>query len=312
MTKVESVRNSEERTLLLDSGGFVTDRRISPQARRMLADLGFRAMDQMGYVSMSLGGIDFSLGTGFLKKATTGLSFPLITSNLVYRESGLPFGDKYFIADAGDLKVGILGVMPADAFENMHADPYRDRLEIIPPEKALEALIPELKKKTDILVVLSQCGFDATNSIVDNLDGIDFAIIGGIKEEEIAKIPCGVDPEGKEFLSKDGKTLLMQVGRQGESLGLARLTLDGEGRIIQRRGEIIPVNGTVEPDERIAGITGDDMYVTVRNQREKEKEKREKEIMQEFEKLRRMTPGEYKEYIQRQPVRRAKPEVIYD
>lgn len=305
MTKVESVRNSEERTLLLDSGGFVTDRRISPQARMSIAELGLRAMDQMGYVSMNLGGIDFSLGTGFLKKVTTDLSFPLITSNLVYRESGLPFGDKYFIADAGDLKVGILGVMPTDAFENMHADPYRDRLEIIHPEKALEALIPELKKKTDILVLLSQCGFDATNLIVDNLDGIDFAIIGGIKEEEIAKIPCGADLEGKEFYSQDRKTLLMQVGRQGESLGLARITVDGEGRIIQRKGEIISVNRSVEPDERIAGITGDDMLVTIRNEREKAKEKREKEVMKEFEKLRRMTPEEYKEYIKRKPVKRA-------
>ena len=143
---------------------------------------------------------------------------------------------------------------------------------------------------------------------MDNLDGIDIAIIGGIREEEIDKIPCGADPEGKEFFSRDNKTLLMQAGRQGESLGLARLTLDGEGRIIQRRGEIIPVNGTVEPDERIAGITGDDMFVTIRNEREKEKEKREKEIMKEFEKLRSMTPEEFIEYSKGNPVRRAEKE----
>jgi len=313
MTEVESVRNADERTLLIDCGGIVPTRRVSLTAKKMITDIGLRAMDQMGYACMNLGGIDFSLGVDFLKKVTSDLNFPIVTSNLVYREGGLHFGKEYVIVGSGGIKVGILGVMPLDVFENKSAELIGKSLEIIPPEKALTFLIPELKKKTDVIVLLSQCGIEATNLLLENLDGIDLAIIAGIKDDEyvLKKAPCG-GQDGEKSFQTDSKTLIMQASSQGESLGLARLTLNGDGQIIKRQGEMIAIDKSVVSDERIASITGDDIYVTVRQEREKRKEKREKEIIQEFEKLRRMTPEEYKEYIQKEPVKRGEMEVKYD
>lgn len=296
---VNSIRSDEARALLLDCGGFFPTRGLSQQSKGMIADLGFQAMNRMGYAAMNLGTIDFSLGIDFLNKVTSAITFPLVTSNLVYKESGLPFGKKYVIESAGDVKVGILGVMPADAFENLPAVLTRATLEIIPPEKALEDLIPEIKKKADIVILLSQCGLEATTLLVDNHDDIDLAIIGGVKKGELAekKIPCGKGPEGEEPLSTYKKALVMLVGWRGQSLGSVRLTIDSAGQVIQRQGKMIPVNDSVAADERIAKITGEDIYKKIMQEKKMRKEKRLMEISREIEELRKLTP---EEYIERQ------------
>ena len=270
-------------------------RRLSPQSTRMIADLGLQAMDQMGYAAMNLGVIDFSLGIDFLKKVTSQTTIPLVTSNLVYKESGLPFGKKYVIASTGDVKVGILGIMPADTFENLPTVLTRDALEIIAPEKTLKDLIPQVKNEADIIVLLSQCGLEATNFLIDNLDGIDLAIIGGVKKGELAgkKGPCGGGSDGEEPLRADKKALIMLVGRQGESLGSVLFTIDAAGQVIQRQGKMIPVDKSVAPDVQIAGITGDDIYKKIMQEKKMRQEKRRMKIAREIKELRKLTPEEY-------------------
>ena len=270
-------------------------RRLSPQSTRMIADLGLQAMDQMGYAAMNLGVIDFSLGIDFLKKVTSQTTIPLVTSNLVYKESGLPFGKKYVIASTGDVKVGILGIMPADTFENLPTVLTRDALEIIAPEKTLKDLIPQVKNEADIIVLLSQCGLKATNLLIDNLDGIDLAIIGDVKKGELAgkKGPCGGGSDGEEPLRADKKALIMLVGRQGESLGSVLFTIDAAGQVIQRQGKMIPVDKSVAPDVQIAGITGDDIYKKIMQEKKMRKEKRRMKIAREMKELRKLTPEEY-------------------
>ena len=270
-------------------------RRLSPQSTRMIADLGLQAMDQMGYAAMNLGVIDFSLGIDFLKKVTSQTTIPLVTSNLVYKESGLPFGKKYVIASTGDVKVGILGIMPADTFENLPTVLTRDALEIIAPEKTLKDLIPQVKNEADIIVLLSQCGLKATNLLIDNLDGIDLAIIGDVKKGELAgkKGPCGGGSDGEEPLRADKKALIMLVGRQGESLGSVLFTIDAAGQVIQRQGKMIPVDKSVAPDVQIAGITGDDIYKKIMQEKKMRQEKRRMKIAREIKELRKLTPEEY-------------------
>ena len=276
---------------------FLT-RIFAPDGLAIAAETGFKAMDKMGYDAMSPGWKEFSLGTEFLKKATEGLSFPLITSNLVYRDSGIPFGREYVIKKTGDIRVGIAGVMPLNALENVTDRESVKGLEVLDPEDVLKRVVSVLRKKTDFIVLLSQCGFEATTVLVNAVDDIDLAVAGGRDKSGApvtAPVPCGsesVPPGG----AVDGATATVPVVKApflGTKLGYFQATLDDRGTVLSSTKKMMSLGSGVSLDPEIAAIAGDEMHKKVREERKIRAEKREKKIIQEAKELWKLSPEEY-------------------
>ena len=270
--------------LLLDIGGLFP---TSDRGKQLIAELSLKSMDLMGYTAMNLGWNDLSIGTDFFKKADARFSFPLITSNLIYKESQLPVGEKYLIRQVGDVKAAILGVMPANPSDTLpppacspadqkpaprQPSALPDHLEIIPPEEAIQALLPEVCSQADLVILLSQCGYEATVSLVNQLEGIDLAISGQRRTQRRA--------------DEKLRAPVLEASHKGESIGWVKLTLDESGQVIQNQDQAIKLGSAIIPDTRVIKITGDDI---------------EKKIRDEFEKMRRallkLTPYEYYEKL---------------
>lgn len=280
--------------LLLDCGGMFP---IQGSNRKRIAELSLEAMRLMDYTAMNLGWNEIWSGTDFFKTVNNPpATFPLITSNLVYKESRRPFGEKYVIRTVGDVKVGILGVMPVepptikaprssapcpnkgDGIGSHQTDEkisLTDPLEIIPPEEALRKLLPEIRSKAGFVILLSQCGFEATTLLVDQLDGIDLAISGQ-----------RVEPGYPESM----KTPVLEAAYMGKSLSSVKLTLDDKGRIIQKQKKRVRLSDSIPSDSRILEIMGDDIHKKIR---EEELRKLEKEA----EVLLKLPPHEYLEML---------------
>ncbi len=282
--------------LLLDSGNLFP---ASGSNRKQIAETALKAMGLMDYGAMNLGWSDLSLGTDFFEEMRSTITFPLITSNLVHKDSRLPYGKKYVIKTIGDVRVGILGVMPLNSIyqkavppgdgscpQNRHksADhehaqekkaPFTDQLEIIPPGNALKNLVPEVRTRADIVILLSQCGFDATTLLVDNVDGIDLAISG----------PSRTRRSGKS------KVPIIETGYIGKRMGSVKLTSDGAGWIIKAGDEMmISLNDRIPYDSSVIKITSDDIDKKIRDE-ELQKMKKEAEA------LFKLTPYEYYEML---------------
>ena len=289
----------------MDCGALFGGDRLGIHTRRAIAGLGMQAMEKMGYTAMNLGREDFSFGPDFIKKISANVTCPTVTSKIVYRKDRSPFGRTYVVVKVQDVNVGILGVIPEDAFEGVELSASRDLLEIIPPKEALSKLIPAVKKEADIIVLLSQCGLEATRVIVDTVDGVGMAIVGegksGKSSEKEAPAPCGSDLKGGEKGNDRGeKTLLVQASPQGHSLGFARLTLNEAGRIMEQQVKMIPVDKSTAKNEEILAITGDNIYKRM-GEIEEETLKAYKvktaqsrlEIEHEIEQYRNLSPEEY-------------------
>jgi len=95
----------------MDSGNLFP---VRGHSRKQIAEISLKAMSLMEYDAMNLGWNDLAFDTEFLNKMRSRAAFPLITSNVVYKDSGLPFGEKYIIKTVGNIRVGILGVMPLE------------------------------------------------------------------------------------------------------------------------------------------------------------------------------------------------------
>lgn len=282
---------------MLDCGGIFP---TPGTGQQMVAELSLKAMDAMKYTAGTLGWTDLSVGTDFLKEVSNRISFPMVTSNLVYKDSQKPFGEKYLIRKVGDARVAILGVMPlkspekgtppaASACEKASesgkdAHPplesmFADYLEVIPPEKALLKLVPEVRSQADFVILLSQCGFKDTNFMVSRVGNIDLAISG----QRITP----VHPD------QESEIPVMEATYQGKSLGFVRLTRDDAGKITIDKQEFLRLGDSVPFDTRISKITGDDIHAKVR---EEEMRKMEKES----EALRKLSPQEYYELLMKQ------------
>lgn len=267
---IESIRSSEDHVLLLDSGGVFADR---GQRLKLKADVILKAMDLMGYDALNLGNREFSFELDFFKSVSSAISFPFISSNLVYDKSWFPWIKDHIIKNVGGLRVAILGVMPVEAFENIPDPESLKNLKIIPPETALKNLLPEVRKKADFVILLSQSGFEVTTSLVDKLNGVDLAISYGSK-----RIGHLVDKGG---------TIVVHTGSQGKSLGFLQITMSENGEIIEHQWKTIKLDEWVADDERIAKLVKDNFP----------KKATRKELEQEMNKLLKLSPHEYIEML---------------
>lgn len=258
------------------------------QGRKVIARLGADSMGKMGYDAIGVGGIDFSFGVEFLKKIASGAGIGFVTTNLLYRDSMQPFGNKYAIINAGDIRVGVLSVLPVDAFDKISDRKLVENLEIIPPETAIGAVLPEIKERADIVILLSQCGQEKTRLIVKSLDYIDLSIScrdkrgrGGCKEERPLK-------ETGEKISR-----VVMASYRGERLGYARLDLDTDRQATMSQGKMIRLNKSIPDDEEIVKITGKEMF-------DKVKEEKQKEELKGIAELHKLSPAEYIEMLRKQ------------
>ncbi|MHB8909179.1 MAG: bifunctional UDP-sugar hydrolase/5'-nucleotidase [Syntrophales bacterium] len=227
---IETLRKKDPSVLLVDCGAVF-------DAQRDGADVQFQAMELMGYDALNLGSPEFNFGKEFLEQARSRVSFPYIASNLLYEGRVLPWTREYIIKEVGGIKVAILGVLDPDGLAQL---PDRERgLEAIPPEAALSRLLPEVRGKADLVVLLSQFDAEKTLALTKAVKGIDVAISSGSDDVFYPKAP-------------ENGTVLLQTGTQGKALGLLKLALGEKPayRVIERRyvslDNSVPGNAEIE------------------------------------------------------------------
>ena len=288
---VKEIKRKEHPVLLVDCGGFFSERFIGKKGK-FITDRGLKAANLMGYAAMNVSPGEFSLGIDFLREQTSNLSFPLVASNLTYAEGIIPFTKRYVIVEAGDQRVAILGVMPLGIIEKMPRSGVAGVVEVIPPDKALASLLPGITQEADMVILLSQLGQEWTQHLVDTVEGIDIAIYGG---KENAPAGCGENVQASS--SGNGPQIpVLKANAKGSFLGYTKLSADGAGRITADSTSMIYLDEAVPMDEGIIAITGTDIKKLVAEERKKAAAKKEREI----EKLQKLTPEEYMQKLLRE------------
>jgi 2',3'-cyclic-nucleotide 2'-phosphodiesterase (5'-nucleotidase family) len=228
---IESIRKDERSVLLLDCGAVFNSQKDT-------AELMLNAMELMGYDALNLGSPEFNFGKEFLEHTRSHVSFPYIASNLRYGGSKLPWTREYIIKEVGGIKVAILGVLNPDGLTQIPNQEQVKGLEVIPPETALNRLLPEVREKADLVILLSQFDVKETIALVKATKGVDVAISSGSDDIFYAEAP--------------ENNVLLQTGSQGKTLGLLKITLD-EKRVlsVSERKHVplfssVPGNGEIE------------------------------------------------------------------
>jgi len=166
------------------------------------ADLVSRA----GIDTVALTAVDLAASHGtihsLLETAKVGATVANVT---------VPKGHSYprfLIKRIGDLEVGIFALA-----SDTHTEALGDQAVVTSPREAAAKVIAEMNSKVDVVVLLSSLGLRQTKRLIRKVDGIDFAIVGGLGEYPIAS-------DEAELV---GNTRVMQFHREGRFVG--RLTI---------------------------------------------------------------------------------------
>ncbi|MBU1147999.1 MAG: hypothetical protein KKD11_06560 [Candidatus Omnitrophica bacterium] len=172
---LSEVRKKVDDVLLLDVGDVLplltADLKKEDVARN--ASISFEAMRLMQYDVMNIGESDLVLGESFLRDQQDAMPFPMISANIVDKNTEELFSEPYIIKTMKNgLRVGIIGIVNERYVVNSK------RLDILPNKKIISKYIPELKAKSDIIIALGHLGLPYSIDLAESVEGIDVILSG--------------------------------------------------------------------------------------------------------------------------------------
>ena len=194
-------------------------------------------MNLMHFDAMVVGNHEFDFGQKVLTKRIAQARFPVLAANVEGFKDGLK---PWVIKKIKGVKVGIIGVVTPDTPESTHPRNVAG-LKFLPPAVAVQKYLPLLKKKTDLVIVLSHIGYQADRRLAAQVPGIN-VIVGGHSHTKLIQ-PAVV-----------GHTIIVQAWEHAKALGVLDLTLK-DGKIEKFSGHlemIKPVPG--RKDQAVARL----------------------------------------------------------
>ncbi len=180
---MKDLHESEKGILILDSGDLLFKKYLNPLSENELkgvrekAHLIIEGFNLTGYDAIGIGDDDLTLGKEFLLENLKKANFPFLSSNLLDEGSGNILFQSSLIKEINGFRIGIFSLLSPDLFTGP-SDPRRKGLIVRSPIETAQAMIKELKPKTDLIILLSHLGYAKDIDLAQTVQGINI-IIGG-------------------------------------------------------------------------------------------------------------------------------------
>ena len=264
-TLIRGIRKEQPNSLLLDAGDtiqgtplgyyFATEERAKPNPMMLV-------MNALGYDAAAVGNHEFNFGLDYLWKTKREAHFPILAANIKQTyTSGVEHFDPYIIKNVGGVRVALLGFV-TQSIPHWEIPAHYKGYEFESIVTAARRVIPEVRKKADVVVVIAHSGLgpDPENKtpslyleipgenqvleLANQVPGIDVILFGHTHDQVAERIVNGV--------------LLTQPKNWGGSL--ARIDLDvargadGHWQIASKHSTVIPVTAETPVDPEVTKL----------------------------------------------------------
>jgi 5'-nucleotidase / UDP-sugar diphosphatase len=274
------LRKNNENILAVDCGDSFSKMKNVPELR---AAVTIQGMNLMHYDGLNIAEGEASMGLEFLQGLRAKAQFPFLSANVFFKETQKPLGQEFVIRKFDDgLKVGLIGLASSDFFTNLPEE-VTDALEIKDPEATLQKVLPKVRSKVHVVVLLSHLGDQKTRELVQRVPGVDVAVVGH---------DIGVVDQAPQI----GKTILVRSNLRGQFLGVLSLSLDRKRSISGFENKVTPLtHATVPPEpeaqELLADFAAKKATLEADQMQEIQKRARETQIKEQL----KLTPEEFME-----------------
>ena len=255
-TLIDEIRSSKEANgdiVLLLSGGDINTG--VPESDLQDAEPDFVGMKAIGYDAMAIGNHEFDNPVTILMQQQGWVNFPFLSANTYRKSTGERLFDSHKMFTVDGLRIAVIGLTTDDTIRIGNPEYLRD-IEFRSPIEEAAKLVPELRKKADLVIALTHMGhYQNGNNTVNapgdvalarGVEGIDL-IIGGHSQEPVCMAPGNEDYDTSFGPGKDctpdqqNGTWIMQAYEWGKYVGQADLVVQSDGVSLENYS-LIPVN----------------------------------------------------------------------
>jgi 2',3'-cyclic-nucleotide 2'-phosphodiesterase (5'-nucleotidase family) len=225
-TLLKNLQSQGGPVLAVDSGDLffdITTDQADVKKALTKARLIAQAYRQMGIVAVNVGDRDLSQGLDFLKQeAAQGL--PLISANLVDAVQRQPIFPPAVIREVSGVRIAFVGLLRS-SLPPASEKSLAGKALVEDPLETARKVVAGLKGKTDLVILLSDLGWDQDVGMAKEIAGIQF-ILGG--------------HEGRATTGafQQGETFIVQSYQKGMYAGELALPLGKAGSLFQDEGRI--------------------------------------------------------------------------
>jgi 5'-nucleotidase len=234
-TVIKSERAKAAAFLLVDAGDFGSHAAFEPWMRTQFQ---WEMMGKVGYDAVTPGPNEMTEGLGALLDLCGRVPQPQVVSANITDKSGTRIWPEYLLIEHGGVVFGVTGVTDKSyySFNLTRGKQKKDDFGFLSPRESLISVVPTLREKADIVVVLLHTGSGDARRMLDGIEGVDVVVVGH-------------SPSYKFIPERIGQTLLIQAGNRGQYVNVLELTLNDQNTIVDYNGEARPLGDTVALDE---------------------------------------------------------------
>ena len=216
--------------LLVDCGDFFG---VAGEQDSLKSGFMVEAMQMLGYDVVTLGEREFDFGQRFLLDSFAKTKIDVVSANLVYADDKKPFVKPYVVRKIGTARVAFTGLLGKDYRIRMSG---ADRpLEVLDPTTTIQKLLPEIRKKADVVVLLSHLGLAESQKLTLAVPGIDVMVFGhqaGLFRSVV----------------KTQDVINVRGGERGQHIPQIHLVVE-DGKISAFDGEVVVLDDKVPADD---------------------------------------------------------------
>ncbi len=175
---INAIREKEDHVFYVDTGDIMTGTPATELAYKdVTGGLMIEFLNKLGCDVWCFGNHEFDLGLENALGLSRLANFPTVMSNIVYKKTGehLPVKPSH-ISNIGELNVGFIGIMSERFMIEVLKERIAD-LDVLRVVPTLRSKIPELDKKTDLIVVMFHGKYFEALDIAKNVSGIDIILV---------------------------------------------------------------------------------------------------------------------------------------
>jgi len=230
------------KNLLLVANGDLIDS-VSRQSE-LKAEIGFTALKEMGYAAYNVGEKDLLLGVERLKYFEETSGIPFLCANLFQGEKPVfqPFVLHTISLQGRQVRVAIVGTLSGH-FDSTVQN-AGDNLRLKVPDVVLKSLMDGLERDSDLIVLLAHADLAESKALASAFPQIDVIVSGHERDEPLAS-PIRM-----------GKTVLLNTGTKGKSLGQLDIRWGTDGKIANYDFQVLSLSERIPDSPQMVDLLG--------------------------------------------------------